>query len=58
MPIEDWVQHCIVARFLHDWQTGLAGLIALLAALIGFRMTSRKDRYLRRQAVYPAVTSG
>ena len=33
MPIEDWIQHCRVARFLHDWQPLAAGLFALLAAL-------------------------
>jgi hypothetical protein len=33
MPSEDWIQHCIVARFLHDWQTLAAGLFVLLAAV-------------------------
>jgi hypothetical protein len=33
MPIEEWVQHCRVARFLHEWQTLAAGLLALLAAV-------------------------
>ena len=34
MPIEDWIQRCVVARFLYDWQTFLAGVLALLAAFI------------------------
>ena len=33
MPLEDWIQHSIVARFLYDWQTLAAGLFALLAAV-------------------------
>jgi hypothetical protein len=32
MPLEDWIQHCKVAQFLYDWQTLIAGLLALGAA--------------------------
>ena len=32
MPIEDWIQHSTVARFLYDWQTVIAGVLALAAA--------------------------
>jgi hypothetical protein len=32
MPMEDWIQHSTVARFLYDWQTVIAGVLALLAA--------------------------
>jgi hypothetical protein len=32
MPSEDWIQHSIVARVLYDWQTLIAGLLAVLAA--------------------------
>jgi hypothetical protein len=32
MPIEDWVHHWIAARFLYDWQTLIAGVLAVLAA--------------------------
>ena len=32
MPIEDWIQHWKVARFLYDWQTLIAGALAVLAA--------------------------
>jgi hypothetical protein len=32
MPIEGWIQHCKVAGFLYDWQTLLAGVLAVLAA--------------------------
>jgi hypothetical protein len=32
MPLEDWIQHCEVARFLFDWQTFIAGVLALVAA--------------------------
>jgi hypothetical protein len=34
MPLESWIQHSRVDQFLYDWQTGLAGAAALLAALI------------------------
>jgi hypothetical protein len=33
MPMEDWIQHCVVARFLYDWQTLVAGALAVLAAV-------------------------
>jgi hypothetical protein len=33
MPSEDWIQNYTVARFLYDWQTLAAGLLALLAAV-------------------------
>jgi hypothetical protein len=32
MPLEDWIQHCNVARFVYDWQTLVAGVLALFAA--------------------------
>ena len=32
MPVEDWIQHCKVARFFYDWQTVIAGVLALVAA--------------------------
>ena len=34
MGMEDWIQHSTVARFLYDWQTLIAGVLALLAARI------------------------
>ena len=33
MPSEDWIQNYTAARFLYDWQTLAAGLLALLAAV-------------------------
>ena len=32
MPIEDWIQHSKAAQFLYDWQTVIAGVLALAAA--------------------------
>jgi hypothetical protein len=32
MPLEDWVQHSAHDRFLYDWQTLIAGILALGAA--------------------------
>jgi hypothetical protein len=32
MPSEDWIQHWKVAQFLYDWQTLIAGALAVLAA--------------------------
>ena len=34
MPLEGWIQHSRVDQFLYDWQTIIAGLAALLAAVI------------------------
>ena len=34
MPLENWIQHSRVDQFLYDWQTVIAGGLALLAALI------------------------
>ncbi len=33
--MEDWIQHWMVARFLYDWQTLTAGVLAVLAAVGG-----------------------
>lgn len=32
MPLENWIQHSRVDQFLYDWQTVIAGVLALLAA--------------------------
>lgn len=34
MPLESWIQHSRVNEFLYDWQTFIAGIFALAAALI------------------------
>jgi hypothetical protein len=39
MPLADWMQHCTAARVLSDWQTLIAGVLALLAALWTIRQT-------------------
>src|ERR1700722_17154454 len=41
MPLENWIQHCKVAQFLYDWQTIIAGVLALLAAIITIWETRR-----------------
>jgi hypothetical protein len=41
MPLEDWIQHCKVAQFFYDWQTIIAGALALLAAGLTVRATKR-----------------
>jgi hypothetical protein len=41
MPLADWIQHCTAARVLYDWQTLIAGVLALLAALWTIRETVR-----------------
>ena len=33
MPLEDWIQHSKVNQFLYDWQTLIAGILAVFAAV-------------------------
>jgi hypothetical protein len=33
MPLESWIQHSRVDQFLYDWQTFIAGVLAVLAAV-------------------------
>jgi hypothetical protein len=44
MPLEDWVQHSAAAKFLYDWQTLVAGGLALMAALIAVWAARLKER--------------
>jgi hypothetical protein len=37
MPLEDWVRHSRHDMFLYDWQTLIAGVLALIAGLITVR---------------------
>ena len=39
MPIEGWIQHSIVAQVFYDWQTLIAGVLAVLAAWRTIRAT-------------------
>jgi hypothetical protein len=39
MPSEEWLQHWRVAQFLYDWQTLIAGVLAVLAAWRTIRAT-------------------
>ena len=41
MPLESWIQHSGVNEFLYDWQTVIAGFVALVAALITVWVTLR-----------------
>jgi hypothetical protein len=41
MPIEEWIKNYVVAKFLYDWQTLVAGFLAVLAALGTIRATIR-----------------
>ena len=41
MPSEDWIQHWKVAQFLYDWQTLIAGVLAVLAAWRTIRATTK-----------------
>jgi hypothetical protein len=40
MPLEGWIQHSRVDQFLYDWQTVIAGVLALVAALVTILATS------------------
>ena len=33
MPLEVWIQHSRVNQFLYDWQTLVAGILAVFAAV-------------------------
>jgi hypothetical protein len=33
MPLEDWIHHWNAAQFFYDWQTLIAGFLALAAAI-------------------------
>jgi hypothetical protein len=33
MPLEDWIQHSRMNQFLYDWQTLIAGILAVFAAV-------------------------
>jgi hypothetical protein len=37
MPLESWIQHSRVNEFLYDWQTVIAGALAVVAALAVLR---------------------
>ncbi len=41
MPSGDWIQHWKVAQFLYDWQTLIAGFLAVLAAAATIWLTVR-----------------
>jgi hypothetical protein len=56
MPSEDWIQHSIVARVLYDWQTLIAGLLAVLAAWRTIRATTKSaDREVAASQAQTAV---
>lgn len=56
MPIEDWIQRCTVARFLYDWQTLAAGILAVFAAVGTIRATIRSaDREIAASQAQTAV---
>jgi hypothetical protein len=49
MPLESWIQHSRVNEFLYDWQTVIAGFVALVAALITVWVTLRVERRASRR---------
>jgi hypothetical protein len=53
MPMEDWIQHWMVARFLYDWQTLIAGVLAVLAALGTIWATIKSAEKLPQPASRP-----
>jgi hypothetical protein len=56
MPLEDWIQHCKVAQFLYDWQTVIAGVLALVAAWLTIRATKRSaEREIETSQAQTAV---
>jgi hypothetical protein len=56
MPSEDWIQHWKVAQFLYDWQTLVAGFLAVLAAWRTIRATVKSaDREVAASQAQTAV---
>jgi len=56
MPLEDWAQHWAIAKFLYDWQTLIAGLLAVLAAWRTIRATTKSaDREVAASQAQTAV---
>ena len=56
MPSEDWIQHWKVAQFLYDWQTLIAGVLAVLAAWRTIRATTQSaDREVKASQDQTAV---
>jgi hypothetical protein len=56
MPLENWIQHCKVAQFLYDWQTLIAGILAVLAAVGTIRATiSSANREIEASQAQTAV---
>ena len=56
MPLEDWIQHFKVAQFLYDWQTVIAGVLALVAAWLTIRATKRSaEREIEASQAQTAV---
>ena len=49
MPLEVWIQHSRVNQFLYDWQTVIAGGLALLAGVIAVCVTQRQITATREQ---------
>jgi hypothetical protein len=56
MPMEDWIRDWKVAQFFYDWQTLIAGLLALAAAWLTIRATKRSaDREIAASQAQTAV---
>jgi hypothetical protein len=51
VPLEGWIPHSRVDQFLYDWQTVIAGLAALLAALIAVGGSEWRARKALRSAL-------
>jgi hypothetical protein len=54
MPLEAWVQHSRLDRFLYDWQSLMAGLVAVAAAIIavgGAELFARLKEGREREAI-------
>src|SRR5271156_3076793 len=50
MPLEDWVQHSAHDRFLYDWQTLIAGVLAVGAGTIWATIRSANREIAASQA--------
>jgi hypothetical protein len=60
MPVESWIQHSRLKEFLYDWQTVIAGVLALLAAfgtVVATMIIARRQTIIARNLLIVWITT-